>query len=182
MKYGRCQFNKIYFYDLSLTAFFIRTNRKRHAKRYIFTSFVLKMRFYSKNTIYLENEYFINIRNRDNTSYSILFGYCQRNIGYFFASGLPETGRKAIKKNCPLLFFHFGYRLVCNNLLCIQPSTVHLVEYRMSFILYFTCHLLLSDYPFPYPARTTGEFLPAPLCIARHTGNGYVNMVIIHSF
>lgn len=140
------------------------------------------MRIYDKNTIYLEGGYFINIRNRDNTSYSILFGYCQRNIGCFLASGLPETGRKAIKKNCPLLFFHFGHCLVYNNLLRIQSCIVHLVEYRMPLILYFACHLLLSDYPFPYPARTTGEFLPAPLCIARHTGDGYVNMVIIRTF
>lgn len=100
----------------------------------------------------------------------------------FLASGLPETGRKAIKKNCPLLFFHFGHRLVYNNLLRVQSCIVHLVEYRMPLILYFACHLLFSDYPFPYPARTTGEFLPAPLCIARHTGDGYVNMVIIRTF
>lgn len=100
------------------------------------------MRIYDKNTIYLEGGYFINIRNRDNTSYSILFGYCQRNIGCFLASGLPETGRKAIKKNCPLLFFHFGHRLVYNNLLRVQSCIVHLVEYRMPLILYFACHLL----------------------------------------
>ena len=167
---------------MSLKALFIRTNRKRRAKRYIFTCFVLKMRIYGKNAIYLENGYFINIRNRDNTPYSILFGYRQRNIGSFLASGLPETGRKAIKENCPLLFFHFGHRLVHNNLLRVQSCIVYLVEYRMPLILYFTCHLLLSDYPFPYPARTTGEFLSAPLCIARHTGDGYVNMVIIRTF
>ena len=120
------------------------------------------MRNYDKNTIYLEGGYFINIRNRDNTSYSILFGYCQRNIGCFLASGLPETGKRRLKRIVLFYFSISGIAWFITICYAIQSCIVHPVEYRMPLILYFACHLLFRIIRFLTRLRTTGEFLPAP--------------------